>query len=239
MFQGIAMTPIVKPSPAEQLTKLIEEGRFADYSSSTADCPANGAEWGEERTIRGYFVFSLAVGINSSVNGKGIWIRGAKIIDGLDFRGCEIPHTVWLENCYIEGGIDLSDVSIHSMILTGCYIGGTAKDRGNLHGIIANRLHCRGSLLLNNGFTVNSEAQLSDAHIGGVLQCAGGKFHNGLSAIRLTIEGSVSLADTFYVKGIVQQPRSAEISIVRVGPSRALANWQITRPTPQNHAGRL
>lgn len=75
-------------------------------------------------------------------------------------------------------------------------------------GLRANRLRCKGSVFLKNGFTTTGTVQLQGAQIGGDLDCnkakLDGKKGNALSADHSVIKGSVFMSDGFTATGTVQ-----------------------------------
>ena len=173
---------------------------FADYRARNEkfDKPANGANWGSERTIRAEVIYALAVGDNSQVHAKGVQIYGAKIVGPLDMEGANIPHPFVLFDCFIGEPITLRNADALSVNLDGSRVAG----------IVADGLRTRGDVFLRDDFHATGEVRLPGAAIGGDLDCFGGTFKNAegvaLYADRAAVEGAVFLHKGFHAKGEVR-----------------------------------
>ncbi len=184
----------------KELVEKAKNGRDADYRklNKELDDPANGANWGPERTIRAEVIYALAVGNNPNVHAKGVRIRAAKIVGTLDLSGAKIPHPLGLFNSFIAEPITLRDADALSVNLAGSCVAG----------IKADRLHTRGSVFLRNGFHAMGEVRLLGAKIGGQLACSGGTFEHAvgtaLHADGATVAGDVFLSERFHAKGEVR-----------------------------------
>ena len=98
------MAEDLHPTPAEQ--KLIDaaaKGETADYrvGDKQADDPANGADWGEDRTLRAEILYDLCTGARPEwkLRAKGIRAVGARITGLLDFQGAEVNAPLILAVC--------------------------------------------------------------------------------------------------------------------------------------------
>jgi|ERR1022692_85208 hypothetical protein len=138
-------------SAEEKLVRSAKDGEFADFSSADlpANYPAQGGEWGSERTIRAEIIYALAVGTNPdwTVHAKGIQVCGARIVGALDFQAAKITRPLALVNCYVAELITLIDARAVTIALYGSYI----------RGLSAFRLIASGSVLLNKGFIAAEE----------------------------------------------------------------------------------
>lgn len=184
------------------LIAQVAKGEFANYSSGDAedDKPANGGNWGPERTIRAEVirVLCLGLGISPPVDLKGIHIKGARIIGPLDLGNANILFPLDFNACHFKDKIYLLWANIVSLILNSTHLA---------DGMWADGLSVRGSVLIRNGFTAYSDVRLMEADIGGQLDCSGGHFHNpegkALQASGLAVKGPVYLGDGFTAQGEV------------------------------------
>ncbi|MGH7839082.1 MAG: hypothetical protein ACREQC_14820, partial [Candidatus Binataceae bacterium] len=68
-IKGKADKTVTPTPPEEKLIKAAYNGNLENYSDRNsadpaANDPANGATWGEERTIRAEIIYALVVGTN-------------------------------------------------------------------------------------------------------------------------------------------------------------------------------
>ncbi len=196
------MTVELEPTPAEQ--KLIDaaaRGEIADYrvGDEEADDPANGANWGDERTLRAEIIYALCVGTEPEwkAHAKGVWVWGARIVDNLDFDAATLHVPLGLIYCHIDERITLRDARTRSLAFQGSHC----------KGISADRLAVEGSVFLRDGFHAKGEVRLVNADIGGNLDCVGARFENpegyALNAAGLVNKGYVYLRDGFSATGKV------------------------------------
>ena len=180
----------------KKLEGAVRRGEVADYRTRNKefDHPADGANWGSERTIRAEVIYALAVGDNSDVHAKGLRIRGAKIAGALDLDSAQIPHPLALVDCFIGEPITLRDADAPLVNLTG----------SRVVGVQADGLRTRSGVFLRNGFHATGEVRLGGAKIGGQLDCTGGTFENALYADGATVDGDVFLRNRFHATGEVR-----------------------------------
>lgn len=184
------------------LIAQVARGEFADYSSGNAENekPANGGNWGPERTIRAEVirVLCLGLGITPPVDLKGIHIKGAHIIGPLDLGYANILFPLGFNACYFQHRIYLLSADIVSINLNSAHLA---------DGMWAEGLSVKGNVLLRNGFTACGDVRLMEADIGGQLDCSGGHFHNpkgkALEASGLAVKGPVYLGAGFTAQGEV------------------------------------
>jgi hypothetical protein len=133
----------------------------------------------------------------------GIRLRGAKITGRLDLECLTTDVNLELADCLLEEGVIANDARLATVVLTGCQIEHPAEPP--LGGA---RLTC--SLLGLDGVRVIGHAQngavdLSGAHIGGDLDCAGAELRNdsgpGLRAHGLQVDQNVHLRGGFTAAG--------------------------------------
>ncbi len=191
--------------PTEPERRLIEaaaKGEVADYAvaEETADDPANGADWGDDRRLRAGIIYALCLGSNDEwpVHAKGVRVRGARIAGRLDFEDAILECSLALADCFIEQEMVLLGAEGRSLNLAGSLV----------RNIRADRFKTSGGVFLRNGFRAKGEVRLLGADIGGNLDCSNGSFENAdgkaLSADRLKTAGDVFLRDNFSAKGEVR-----------------------------------
>ena len=131
--------------------------------------PAFAESWGAERTVWARLIRWLcdekgpAAGY---VQAAGIRIHACRIEDDLNLSGVNIGFPVFLHKCRIVGSVRLTLAQADLLSLSGSLTSG----------ILADLLVVRGSLILNSGFRAEGEVRLPGAHIGGDLNCSGGRF---------------------------------------------------------------
>jgi len=155
----------------------------------------------ESNAVRASFIRFLALGGDNEapVHEHGVQLAGAWIEGVLDLAGTFTPTGLSLGNSHFES----------SLVLRGAEIAGTLSLHGSqVPGLKADRLQCKGSVFMRNGFTATGEVRLLGAKIGGNLECNGakldGKDGDALSADRAVIKGSVFLSDGFTASGKVR-----------------------------------
>ena len=106
-----------------RLIDAARKGKVADYSArnSSENDPVKGPEWDYSRTIHAETIYVLATRSNPEwpVHAKGVQISAARIKGRLDFTAAEIRVPLVLTGCYLDEVITLTDVSAHSINLSG------------------------------------------------------------------------------------------------------------------------
>jgi hypothetical protein len=195
---ALATPPRVKLVPTAAERKVINAaggGPNADFGSY--DDPANGGEWGPERTIRAEIIYALAAEINPEwpVDSNGLAISGAKVVGYLNLTGAKIQRPLQLVNCYFQDPIYLVDADTSAISFNGSHVST----------IVAERLKSRGSVWLGNGFTATDQVDLNDANITGQLGLAGGRFL-GSKPISLNLSG-VRVSSALRMEGLLEKPK--------------------------------
>lgn len=132
-------------SPAEErLWAAFPLGEAADYSvgDEVLDDPAQGASWGEERTLRAALIAALALGALAQEPGRtaGVRIIGARIVGRMELRHGTVDVPLTLLSCRIEGDIRFDESVTRSIDLSESHLG---RIRGE-------GAHVRGSLRMTN-----------------------------------------------------------------------------------------
>jgi hypothetical protein len=162
-----------KPVPTEAEQKLIDaaaEGEVADFSTSdpAANDPAQGRDWGAERTIRAQVLRALCLGRNPkwALDPKGIRVVGARIAGALDMESATVPVPLHLRRCFVEQDINFRYASTRTISLEGSHV----------LSVHADWVVIKGALFLSNGFSARS-VHLCGAEIGG-LDCSNARLEN-------------------------------------------------------------
>ena len=168
-----------KPSEAER--KVIAAAAAGKPCKLGKGDPAGGGAWGEERTVRAKCVYDLCCGTRSDwpVHAKGVRIKGARIVGKLDFEDAKLLHPLHLVSCRIEKKLVLRRAHARSIKLTGSLV----------PGIHAELLRVDNSLEMDGGFSASSAVRLSDAKIGGDLDCKGGSFEGDFGDVAFAADG--------------------------------------------------
>jgi hypothetical protein len=95
----------LEPTNAEmKLIIAAARGLTVDFSSSDPNSasPAEGSEWGGERTIRAEIIHALVTGSRTDweVHAWGISIAGAKVVGRLNLGGARVKCRLAMVRCY-------------------------------------------------------------------------------------------------------------------------------------------
>ncbi|WP_347863249.1 hypothetical protein [Planktomarina sp.] len=178
--------------PAER--KLIAACRKGRATKISRERPEKGSA---DNTIRAGLIRALLLGTGDCTPPvRGLQIRGAWITGKLDLAGEALPVPLGLVSCTLEEDVMLRDCTLPALYMPGTH----------LPKLDAHRLHCNGSLHLQDGFQATGLVDLSSAEITGQLSCAGGKFlaeDKALNCIGISVGADVFLREGFTAKGEV------------------------------------
>jgi len=182
--------------PAETaLLQACAEGEFAVLGKERP------AEKTEANAVRASFIRFLALGGDDEapVHERGVQLIGAWIEGVLDLQGAVTTSNLSLNRSYFES----------PPMLRGAEIAGTLTLSGSLlPGLQADRLQCKGSLFMSDGFTSIGTVRLLGVQIDGNLECNGaelnGKDDKALAADRAVIKGAINLSNGFTATGEVR-----------------------------------
>ena len=102
------------------------------------------------------------------VDPKGIQTHGARIVGQLDLSFTTVSFPLAFQNARFAQDINLAHAHLTSVDLTGT----------QTRGITAYYVIVRDDVLLRYGFSAEGEVNLSQAQLGGNLECDGGRFKN-------------------------------------------------------------
>src|SRR5712692_3660291 len=131
--------------------------------------PADSDSWGSERWIRAELVRWLCVDRDAKdcVDPRGLRAHAAGIRGKLDLSFVVVPFFLELVHCSISDDLDLRFIEVPSIELTGTCLPSLNTDHSTVKGNISLQ-----------GLRSKGTVQLRGAHIGGNLECDGGKSHN-------------------------------------------------------------
>ena len=199
------MVDIPEPTPAERkLIAAAAKGEIADFRTGDKDRddPANGANWGSDRTIRAEILCLLATRTvpDWPLHWHGILLVGARITGSIDLEGARLDTRLILHRCVFDAVVWLQDSEIDFLSLQG----------SRLPSLNADRMVVKGSVFLRDGFHATGAVRLPGADIGGDLACGNGRFENAegdaIVADQATVKGNVFLNDGFHATGAVRLP---------------------------------
>lgn len=150
---------------------------------------------------------------------RTVRLHGCKVARNVDARGARVHGSLEMSNGFSARGVSLDTASIDGQLV--CSGGRFVSPGGpavmfspGAVGVVpaaaaftARGLEVRGSMRCVQGFNAEGEVVLSSAHIGGDLNCSGGRFANAsgraLSANGITVDGAITLGHGFTAEGEV------------------------------------
>ncbi|MFF5207261.1 pentapeptide repeat-containing protein [Streptosporangium sp. NPDC000396] len=156
--------PFRRLSPAErQVWDAYPAGAWVDLRTGDADVddPANGADWGPERTVRAEVIAALLLGAREPEPGKtaGLRLAGAHVTGKLDLSDATLTGKLHLLNCYLPEAVSLADTTASGVRFRGCEMERVRAPRCTFNG-----------LLELDGSTVRSGIRLDNAQVTGQLR---------------------------------------------------------------------
>ncbi|WP_406326550.1 oxidoreductase [Streptomyces sp. NBC_00203] len=199
-------------SPERELWDAFPEGRRVDLRTGVPedDRVDGGGQWGPGRTVRATVIVALLLGTNTARPGAVACLRlaGARISGHFNLAGAQVAHALWLEDCWVEEGVDLSGASTQSIAIVGSRVPGVEAGmiridgrldlrRSRLESGSASPFHRRVTALSLINATVSGAVNLNGAEITAPEEWA-------VSAGGLVAEGGVYCADGFIAHGEVR-----------------------------------
>jgi hypothetical protein len=208
--------------PERAVWNALETGALVKLplGAPTAEDPATGEAWGDDRQIRAQLLYQLLTGGNrpEDVRPRALRLAGARISGTLDLDGAELVCPLLLRDCWLDEPVTFAEARAVAIRLPGCY----------LPALQAEQLVTRVNLELDEGFTSQGEVSLLGAHVGGVLSLMGATLTdpNGcaLNADGLTVDGHMLCREGFTAQG--------EINLLsaHIGGSLDLRGATLTNP---------
>ena len=200
-------------NPAKLPTDLNPaEEKFVDSLAEGQPCivgngelPKEGIESGDgANVVRGEVIRFFAYGgdeenlvLGPAIHLQGAWICGET--PPLDLTHADIRYVLRFFDCHFVGRVGMIGLKCPALYMSGSRL---AK------GFQAAELRTDGPVYLRDGFVANEKVDLSRAHIGGDLSCAGGKFNGqdeqALMANLATVKGAMFMHNGFSAEGEVR-----------------------------------
>jgi hypothetical protein len=196
-----------------------------DFGTGDAedDDPEGGEGWGEDRQVRAEVLVALVSGAFKVEPGQAgaVYLQHARVIGKIDLPGGAFRHPLWFEECRIADGIDLSEATTRTLVLTDCYVGPSRLVRAKINGMFALRgAHLDGKdgpalnasgltvatdMICDGGLQAEGTVSLTDASIGGGLSLRdahlNGEGGAALDAARLTVAKDMLCDEGFQAEG--------------------------------------
>lgn len=151
------------------------EGAVAFCGPSGADDdpendPSHADKWNAQRQIRAELIRWLCVDkrAKEQVDPQGLRIHGALIPDELYLSNVSVPFPLSFWLCALTKKAYFREIGVPSLDLRGCWV----------RELDAQGARVRDDIFLGGGFKAEGQVNLIQAHIGGDLDCSGGKFLN-------------------------------------------------------------
>jgi len=168
-----------------------------DDPDNAANNPANGENWGADRTVRAELVVWLLSDPNASrfVHPSGLALAGARIAGGLDLSYATVDKQVTLIRCYVPEGINLLSAHLQDITVRRSRTGAVFGNLANIHG--------DASFLWGDFGPVS----FMRARIDGTLDLTGARISNAgddtVNLVEANVAGDVLFHDGFTTDGIV------------------------------------
>jgi hypothetical protein len=186
--------------PAEE--KLLEAARAGKECCINCSLPTSP---GDSNRIRAGLLRFLLLGGDESapVHQRGVSLHGAYIDGDIDLRDSEVLRPLRLRACRIDGSLLGENAKFKCCELTGSHLKGINCDGAKFDG----------DLVLDQGFSSQSEVRFVGCQINGNLNCSGGNFYRGTASDNETralffslsrIAQKVSLNEGFIAQGEVR-----------------------------------
>ncbi|WP_030303642.1 hypothetical protein [Streptomyces katrae] len=199
-------------SPERELWDLFPEGSRVDLRTGVPedDRVSEGGQWGPGRTVRAAVIVALLQGANTVQTGAVACLRlaGARISGHLNLAGAQIAHTLWLEDCWFEEGVDLSGASARSIAIVGSRVPGVEAGLIRIEGRLDMRRSRLGDGSASPFHRRVTALSLINAHVSGAVNLSGAEITApeewAVSAGGLVAEGGVYCEDGFVAHGEVR-----------------------------------
>lgn len=179
--------------PERRLWSAYSRGTWVDLGDRDCD-PAEGPDWGPERTVRAEVIAELLLGAREAAPGHVAALRlgGARIIGRLQLSGGRVDSMLRLSRCHLEQPIFLTEAETRRVRITDCYLPGVEA----------------------TGLRVDGYLSLSGCTITGPVRLARASLSNGLNLIgtRITSTGDWAFTAGALSVGGGTLARGAEIT---------------------------
>lgn len=168
--------------------------------------PAKAGRWNKKREIRADLIRWLCTSKEAlkQIDPRGVSAYGAKIVGDLDLSFVSVPFPLRLAKCFFVNDCDLTQIKVPALSLDGSFI----------KSLKAYDAEVTGNMLLGSGFSAQKGVYMSQAHIGGSLDCDGGNFLDP-DGVALDCDG-IDVKGSIFLRKVVMQGK-ANLILARIG----------------------
>ncbi|MFI9245915.1 membrane-associated oxidoreductase [Streptomyces sp. NPDC053086] len=195
----------------ERVWRAFPRGEAVDFRDGADDDPAEGRDWGVERTVRAEVLRALLLdGPRQDGEIASLSLTGARITGRLDLQYATIDHPVRLRHCHFEEApryyaarlreLNLSESVLPGLVGHAMHVDGVVRlTRARCHGVMRlGGARIGGSLYLESAELTAPGAdepvlQLNQAAVGADLWAPGLRTHGQIRLNGATVAGSVNL----------------------------------------------
>ncbi|MFF9768051.1 membrane-associated oxidoreductase [Streptomyces sp. NPDC014636] len=195
----------------ERVWRAFPRGEAVDFRDGADDDPAEGRDWGAERTVRAEVLRALLLdGPRQDGEIASLSLTGARITGRLDLQYATIDHPVRLRHCHFEEApryyaarlreLNLSESVLPGLVGHAMHVDGVVRlTRARCHGVMRlGGARIGGSLYLESAELTAPGAdepvlQLNQAAVGADLWAPGLRTHGQIRLNGATVAGSVNL----------------------------------------------
>jgi hypothetical protein len=192
-----SMEPDDLNAAERRLWEAFPYGRVVDLMDPDDSDPADGANWGEERTVRASVIVALLLGAAEPRPGyvPAIRLSGARITGRVDLLGGDFDYPFIVGSCWFDGRPRFVEATTRTIRIV----------RSHLPGLSCARLRLSGILNLSES-TIAGPFTLDHAQINGEFHLTGASIGwdpgtRALSAEGLTVTGQMKCDDGFRSNG--------------------------------------
>jgi|SRR5215218_2075162 hypothetical protein len=126
-----------EPDVERRLRQAVLAGEPLDLRGrdGKVDDPSSGNEWDASRTVRASLLIDLLTA-GDSIHRRGLWLFGARISGTLDLEAAELTCPVHLHECFFDEPVNLTEVSMRSLSLSGSHVPALYAEQWSLAGWI-------------------------------------------------------------------------------------------------------
>ncbi|MCT7293898.1 hypothetical protein NVV99_23620 [Rhodococcus sp. PAE-6] len=158
--------------------------------------PATADQWPADRSIPAQAIREVLTGDHTEFDPRGLRIVGARITGDVDFAHITFDHPLHLLRCRIDRPMNLSNVRLRELKLSGSRFRSLDLDEASITGsLVADRIITHG-VIRAVGATINGQLDLDDAHLRNpgdeVLSLHNATISGGVFARRVTTDGGIA-----------------------------------------------
>ncbi|NUW40228.1 hypothetical protein [Nonomuraea rhodomycinica] len=159
---------------------------------------------------------------------RGLTLESARVADGLDLRGMQIPFPLRFVGCAFDRPLDLDGAELHALVLDGCDVPGVVANGLRVRrDLDLSRSRVRGDLWTSASTSCSAAVWLCESEIGGRLLCVDTVIDGAVRAVqadRMRVGGTIRLLHGFEARGGIR------LLGADVAGSLDLTGARLTRP---------